>query len=177
MARLKFALELNEQLKEIAGFPNYQISNLGNVYRILKNKNLRRLKPRPAFGGYLQAVIFNGAKNRRPFYIHRMVAQSFCEKEAGSLVNHKNGNKLDNRSENLEWVTASENTRHSYELGLSKSGCNSKNSKLTENQVLSIYKLKGLKSSLKLAKEFKVSKPVILSIWNKTKYKKELAKI
>ena len=89
----------------------YEVSSLGRV-RHARRKQLLRLKVRR--NGYLKfnADIKGKIKN---FEVHRQVALSFCEGwREGLQVNHKDGNKHNNRAENLEWVTQSENTLHSY---------------------------------------------------------------
>ena len=108
----------------------YEISNLGNIRGIerkveQKSRNgkpytrlmpARKIKPWVIKKtGYEQVQL----AHRKKYPIHRLVALSFCEGyEDGKDVNHKNGNRLDNRAENLEWVTRAENINHAYrELG------------------------------------------------------------
>jgi hypothetical protein len=62
----------------------------------------------------------NKGKHKR---VHRLVAAAFCNKRDGcDEVNHKDGNKLNNRAENLEWCTKSENMLHAYRMGLQTKG-------------------------------------------------------
>ena len=87
----------------------YEVSSLGRV-RHAQRKQPLRLKERR--NGYLK---FNAdIKGKiKTFEVHRQVALCFCEGwRKGLQVNHKDGNKHNNRAENLEWVTASENIRH-----------------------------------------------------------------
>lgn len=67
---------------------------------------------------YRSAKIRKGGKQKTRL-VHRMVAEAFVPNPDNKpQVNHKNGDKLDNRAENLEWVTPGENTRHAHKLGL-----------------------------------------------------------
>ena len=87
----------------------YMVSNKGRV----KNKRTEKLlKPRLTHG-YLFVDLWNKNKGKHK-YIHRLVAQAFISNpENRPQVNHKNGNKKDNRAENLEWCSAKYNNRHS----------------------------------------------------------------
>ena len=66
--------------------------------------------------GYSE-IILNGKQHRR----HRVIAEAFVPNPTGKpFINHKNGVKTDNRADNLEWVTRSENARHSFANGLQR---------------------------------------------------------
>ena len=65
--------------------------------------------------------LYKNDKKRYTFSVHKLVAETFLEKPSyAECVNHKNGNKLDNRVENLEWCTYSYNNKEAFRLGLKK---------------------------------------------------------
>ena len=102
------------RMRVINDFPNYSISNLGNV---MNNKSNKMMKLNVKSGYYHVGLINN--KNRSIFKVHRLVALAFIENiENKPEVNHKDGNKLNNSVKNLEFVTNKENQIHKFQSGL-----------------------------------------------------------
>jgi len=95
----------------VNGYKNYDVSSRGVV---LSRKTGRALYQTETKCGYLQVHLWNNGKCRNTL-VHRLVAEAFVPNpDRKPQVNHKNGDKSDNRADNLEWVTASENQRHRY---------------------------------------------------------------
>lgn len=110
--------ELAEFWMEIEGYPNYWISTMGSVY----NSKTRRLKKKHINSGYYSVNVCDDKKKQFSIRIHRLVAKTFIKNPNGkNFVNHKDGNKLNNNVENLEWCSKKENSLHSYKMGLSVS--------------------------------------------------------
>lgn len=124
----------DEYFEEYPLNTNFMISNYGRVY----NKKGFMLMQYITTSGYLGCHI-----NNSHAMVHRLVAITFLPVENYQLldVNHKDGNKLNNFVENLEWCTRSQNCLHSFSIGLSKQGEQHPNSKYTEDQVIAICKL------------------------------------
>ena len=103
--------------REIEGFPNYQVSNLG---RVKNNKTDKILKPYKTNRGYHTIGFWSDGKKKR-LSIHRLVAKAFLPNPRNlPEVNHINGSKADNNVRNLEWASGSNNVLHAYQTKLRK---------------------------------------------------------
>lgn len=85
---------------------------------LVLGKTLRTLKPKTQ-GKYLIVSYQADCKKIRHMYVHRLVAEAWIDNAYGRpYVNHKDGNRNNNTTGNLEWVTAKENTAHAIATGL-----------------------------------------------------------
>lgn len=115
-----------EIYKDIPGYEGlYKISNYGTVKRTLyKNqyksfKKSRILKKRYNKKGYITVILYKNNVSKS-FAVHRLVATVFLGDNKTLQVNHIDGNKQNNKVENLEWCTNKENQNHAWKLGLQK---------------------------------------------------------
>jgi hypothetical protein len=92
--------------KQIDNYPNYEISNMGNI----RNKKNNRILKQKLQNGYCCITL---PPLKKGFKIHRLVANAFIlNPKNKSQVHHINNIKNDNKVENLEWVTNGENQRY-----------------------------------------------------------------
>ena len=144
------------------------INENGDVKSIRYTKNNikieKLLKPCTVGRGYLSVCLCKqGRVTRR--YIHRLVAEHFVPNPYNlPVVNHMDGNKLNNRYNNLEWVTYSTNNCHAYDKGLKKKGENFYNSKLRKEQVDEKRKFGKYGTFQTIADKYGVSKATIRDV-------------
>lgn len=154
----------------------YEISNLGGVRSKDRTHDLQNRHPRPykrqlkgkikatsKSGPYEQVSLYCGGKCKG-YLVHRLVAMHFVNNPDNlPEVNHKDEDKRNNRWDNLEWVTSSQNSLHSvHKTTGSKCGT----SKLTEAQVLDIAELLRITTltQTEIAKMYGVSNHAIYRI-------------
>jgi len=170
--------ETAEYFKECPVSSNYLISNKGRLY---SKKRIGRLKEDGSGGkiyggsfpkgeidkdGYIRVFLTSKDENlRKRFILHRLVAMTFIPNpENLPVVNHKNGIKLDNSIENLEWTTVTENNRHAYKTGLNS----------IEESTKRLPRFKGEKHAMSKLTEEDVDK--MFQMYNNGSTKAELAK-
>lgn len=125
-------MKSNEIWKPIKGFEGlYEVSNLGRVKALARKKICNRgwgwikehiMKQTTANSDYYRVPLTNKEHIKKYYLVHRLVATSFIPnpKELPQ-VNHIDGNKLNNRVDNLEWCTRQDNIKHAYKIGLNPS--------------------------------------------------------
>lgn len=181
---------MKEIWKTIEDYPNYQVSNLGRVKSLARewivgigNKRFHDemiLKLHNKKRGYKDVCLFKNGK-RKYYFVHRLVAQAFIlNPENKPEPNHIDGNPSNNKVNNLEWVTKSENRLHAIHTGLAiiTKGEDCSWSKLTEAQVRRIkwiakYCKPKNRSGYwqKLAKSLNVSDSIISMIVHNKRWK------
>ena len=126
---------------------------------IINKHNNRKVKPQPNGKGYLRVVI-----GQKKYFVHRLVSEKYIPNpENKTQINHKDGNKLNNCVDNLEWVTNQENRNHAVQKGLHLFGEKCAYSKLKEENVIYIFQNKNMPNKI-LAETFNVSVSTINDI-------------
>lgn len=153
-----------EEWKQVDGRP-YEVSNLGRVRRSPGAK-IGPGRIVPPIKEHVRVSLQVSGKTQRCL-VHLLVAEAFVgPRPKGHTANHKDGDKGNNRADNLEWLTRNANQRHAYDLGLAGRGEKSGRAVLNNEQVREIrrrYRGKWGEQTA-LAKEYGVSQSLIAKI-------------
>lgn len=156
-------------MKQIPFAKDYYLGEDGNIYSCKRGWNKRKLNPNVDHraGGYYRLKIIMDDGNKMSMFIHRLVALTYLPNpENKEEVNHIDGNKLNNKLSNLEWVTKKENMLHAHKLKLrDNTGEGNPRKILSEQEVIDIYNkcYDGVRVC-DLANEYGVSRPTISDI-------------
>ena len=149
--------------KEIPGLPNHRASSDGTIWSKWASKP-HRLRPKLDRGYEIVTICHEGAQ--RTESVHRLVCSAFHGPCPGKYPQwhacHKNGNRRDNRPENLRWATAKENMADQYRHGTRIRGETNHAAKLTAADVVTIRSIK--RNTKMLARKFGVSKTTIKQV-------------
>lgn len=164
--------------KKINDFEEYEISNLGEVRRDGKIRKTKLLASKIKGRKYNPsvAVILSKSGIAKTFLIHRLLGIHFIPNpENKPEINHKDGNRINNSLDNLEWNTQSENQKHAFANGLnSNKGSRNSRAILTEQQVDKIRSLHSQGFTNKtLSEMYGVNKNVISKIICRVTWKHE----
>lgn len=161
---------MTEEIKNIRGYEGrYTISNLGIVRSLITNKVLN---PGITKFGYARINLRDENNKSKSFFVHRLVAMNFLQNPNNyPEVNHIDCNRLNNRTDNLEWVSKKQNIKHSFLYGKkSNKGRKNPNAKLIEEDIVAIRALNktGRFSNNQISKLFNISSSSVDNIINNT---------
>jgi hypothetical protein len=148
--------------KSIIGFENYMVSENGQIMGpsgVFLKPYLRK--------GYQTVALYMGSRaSRKNMYVHRIIAGCFIdnpfEKEE---VNHIDGDKLNNRIGNLQWVTGYENNLHAFNVGLKMhKGEGNPAHRLTQKNIEKIRGLRGIVLQREIGEMFDIDQSYVSNI-------------
>ena len=154
-------------MKKKGGFSKFSMEDYTTTKEgeIINNKWNRKLKPQPNGKGYMRVCLCG-----KLYFVHRLVAELYIPNpDHKPQVNHKDGDKTNNRVDNLEWVTNNENRRHAVRTGLHPHG-ECKYAKLNWEKVEYIRSNRD-KTAKELSIMFSVSPSTIRDVWKYRSWK------
>lgn len=166
-------MEVKELWKPLLEYKSIEVSSIGRIRKAANKSRKERILtefPKDRDGYYRCSVQrLDGTWTSQP--VHRLVAKAFIPRTKNrDIVNHIDGNRTNNRIENLEWVTPKENVIHSFKFG-SRKICKQvpKKTILTDFQVNQIGKLRELYTVNQIAKLFNIEYQSLKNIIHKKK--------
>lgn len=149
---------------------HYYATNEGEIYSAHSKRILKKTESNV---GYFKVSLRIDGKTKCEF-VHRLIALAFIDnKDNLPVVNHKDGDKLNNKPSNLEWCTDQTNSDHAWNTGLcTHKGIAHPDSKFTEDQIREIRERAKTEKQVDLAKEFDVCKATMNQIIKRKTYKK-----
>lgn len=97
-------------LKKVPGYPDYEVSSSGEIF---SSKRGDRVKLSPSTSTGYEKVMLSNGKEKVNYQVHRLVAELYIKNPKKlEIVNHIDGNKLNNDISNLEWVSRKGNGKH-----------------------------------------------------------------
>jgi hypothetical protein len=175
-----------EVWRDVGENPMYEVSNLGRarskdrIVRTARSASCMRVKRGvvlracPNSSGYRTVLLYAAGKPKNRS-VHRLVLTAFKgEPPEGAVCNHIDGDKTNNRVENLEWSTPKLNTVHAYANGLIDHcrGDDVGTSKLTTDDVREIRRLSSLgKTQTEIAKSFRICRANVSMIVSRHRWK------
>jgi hypothetical protein len=166
-------MEVKELWKPLLEYKGIEVSSIGRIRKAANKSRKERILtefPKDRDDYYRCSVQrLDGTWTSQP--VHRLVAKAFIPRTKNrDIVNHIDGNRTNNRIENLEWVTPKENVIHSFKFG-SRKICKQvpKKTILTDFQVNQIGKLRELYTVNQIAKLFNIEYQSLKNIIHKKK--------
>jgi hypothetical protein len=168
-----------EEWRPVPGYEGiYEASNEGRIMRVgprSDGRHCARTILRPKIQGYARVSLCHNGEVATVL-VHRIIAATFlgpCPE--GKESNHKDGEKLNNRDTNLEYITHSENHFHRYRVlghkGHNRVGEAAGRALLSATQVVQIRQAKGTMTHRELAQQFGVSRSTITSVMRRVNWK------
>lgn len=145
---------ITEQWKEIPNFPGYFASTLGRI----KGHRKSILVPSKSKRNYLIVKLYIEGRIVTKT-VHRLIIITFMG-ESHLECNHKDGNKFNNRLDNLEYLSKQENIAHAVKMGLTKV-------KLSNSTIKLIRDLEGTATQVELAGRFNITQGYVTKIFSK----------
>lgn len=162
-------------LKNIPGYSKYKAGSDGEIYSFCAGMPRKLKKGRRTPTSYFHVNIKEDGGKFKTRDVHTLICSAFKGiRPVGYDCSHLNGNKTDNRSDNLCWETRKENFARKKIHGTHDQGCNNSRAKLNREQIQTMkYFLKEGEKHEIIAREFNVSRLFVTKVANGHRYANE----